>query len=281
MTTITQTACVIIPIYRIDLSASEFTSLKRCVAVLGSHPIIIVKPQSLDITSLTERFNQLRYESFDDSFFVGVVGYNRMLLSDEFYARFSQYQFMLVYQLDAFVFSDQLFYWCSRGYDYIGAPWLPRGKTPGLPRRISVGFRRKLFRWLDIHDRDNNLIHYLQLRYGVGNGGFSLRRISKMRQILSDLHDRAELYRLGTRPSWGEDLFFSIEANRYRRRISIPTMTEAARFAWETNLPAVIQLNKGALPFGCHAWDKLHREDWRPIFTELGYSLDEILNPGK
>jgi Protein of unknown function (DUF5672) len=274
-----KTVCVVIPIYRTELSASEFTALERCVSVLGNHPIILFKPERLDIAPLTERFPQLGCENFRDDFFVGVAGYNRLLLSDEFYARFSQYQFMLVYQLDAFVFSDQLLDWCSRGYDYIGAPWLPKGGTPNLPRRIALGLRRKVYRWFDIHNRHSQLTHDVQLRYSVGNGGFSLRRIERMRKVLAKLHERAEPYRLGVRRSWGEDLFFSIEANRYRRNVRIPVVAEAIKFSWETNLEAAAQLSNDKLPFGCHAWDKLHRNEWQPIFAQLGLSLGELLEP--
>ena len=32
---------------------------------------------------------------------------------------------MLIYQLDAYVFKDELLNWANKGYDYIGAPWLP------------------------------------------------------------------------------------------------------------------------------------------------------------
>ena len=35
---------------------------------------------------------------------------------------FLEYQYMLIYQLDAFVFEDKLDYFCELGYDYIGIP---------------------------------------------------------------------------------------------------------------------------------------------------------------
>ena len=46
---------------------------------------------------------------------------------------------MLIYQLDAFVFQDDLAYWCQQNYDYIGAPWLRDRDFTGL--RDKVWFR--------------------------------------------------------------------------------------------------------------------------------------------
>lgn len=44
------------------------------------------------------------------------------MLSAEFYDRFAAYEYVLIYQLDAFVFADRLAEFCQMGYDYIGAP---------------------------------------------------------------------------------------------------------------------------------------------------------------
>lgn len=41
----------------------------------------------------------------------------------------------MIYQLDAWVFNDELSSWCSLGYDYIGAPFFPyRGKNVNIRR---------------------------------------------------------------------------------------------------------------------------------------------------
>lgn len=46
------------------------------------------------------------------------------MLTKEFYLRFRQWEYLLIYQLDAYVFQDELMDWCNKGYDYIGAPFL-------------------------------------------------------------------------------------------------------------------------------------------------------------
>jgi Protein of unknown function (DUF5672) len=100
-----------------------------------------------------------------------------------------------------------------------------------------------------------------------------------MRRVLAELDQRAERHRYAVIASGHEDVFFSVEANRFSTRVRIPDLRESAHFSWETNPKAAAHLTNGELPFGCHAWDKLHRDDWRPIFARLGYSIDSLLKP--
>jgi hypothetical protein len=127
-------------------------------------------------------------------------------------------------------------------------------------------------------DVAHQAVHLWQYAYSVGNGGFSLRKVAKMREVLANLASKADRYRKGEISAHHEDMFFCVEANRYRRRLRIPSWRKAAHFAWELNPRIAAAVTKGSLPFGCHAWDKLHRDDWRPIFAELGLSIDRLLN---
>ena len=77
------------------------------------------------------------------------------MLNPNFYQRFRRFEYILIYQLDAFVFSDRLEEFCRLGYDYIGAPW-PLGDGNKHNEELVV---------------EGN--HFLT----VGNGGFSLRRV--------------------------------------------------------------------------------------------------------
>lgn len=268
---------IVIPVYRAQLSASERLSLDRCMEVLGSHPIVIVKPEHLDIDLLRDRHPQLTVESFKKEFFNGIEGYNRMMLSDEFYARFAQYEFVLIHQLDAFVFKDELLDWCARDYDYIGAPWLRKGLQPHRLRLFAAGVRRTLYRLINKQHRGRGFGSFTQLYYSAGNGGFSLRRVDKMRDALASFDAKAAPYRLNTRFPWAEDVFFSVEVNRFRRHLKTPNTEVAAHFAWESEPALASTLTGGDLPFGCHGWNKLHLEEWRPVFRRFGYDLDEIL----
>jgi hypothetical protein len=277
MPTSPQIVCVVIPCYRTELTTSEHIALTRCLTILRNHHIIVAKPMSLDLSGLARQYSLLSIESFPDENFRDVSTYNRMLLNDAFYARFAQFEYALIYQLDAFVFSDRLLEWCKLGYDYMGAPWLPSRSPPSRMRLVRAAVRRKLYRLLNRKDRSGAGLHHAQYDFCSGNGGFSLRRITAMRQVLHDLPARLRPYLEYGHYSHGEDIFFSVEANRYRTRITTPPLTQAVQFAWESHPDTAAVLNGNNLPFGCHGWDKLHRASWRPIFAQLGYDLDTLL----
>ena len=284
--------CVVIPVYRDPLTRAEQAALDQCVSVLRRYPISIVTPERLDAGDLLRHHPQLRNETFPDEFFVSAYSYNKLMLSDEFYARFAGYEYILVHQLDAFVFSDQLHDGCMRGYDYVGAPWIWSPRRPTLPYRLYMAALRRLCRLIDRPRPDDpppDKFFQRQLCYATGNGGLSLRRVARMRQVLARFPRRAEIYRNGKPATWaerprgrlGEDVFFSIEANRYWRHVKTPGLAIAVRFAWETGPPIAARLTGGQLPFGCHGWDKLHVDHWRPVFAGLGYDLDDLLRETK
>jgi Protein of unknown function (DUF5672) len=267
MIAIQKTACVVVPVYTTALEPSEWASLDRCIAVLGSHPIILAKPHGLDIRPILAIHPTLLSESFADDYFTSVKDYNRLLLKDEFYARFAAYEFMLICQLDAFVFFDRLQEWCRRGYDYVGAPWIPHNNPPGKLELLASALRRKYFRITNRQYKHKAGDHHGQQHYSVGNGGFSLRKIASMRSVLSQLDQRAEPYRNGERTPWAEDIFFCIEANRYRPHLAIPGFEESTNFAWETHPEVAARFCKTALPFGFHAWNKLSKGEWASILS--------------
>jgi len=239
---------VVIPVYRADMSAYERISFRQCLRVLGHYPIILVKPQGLDLGDLLATHPGLATASFADSFFENVAGYNHLLMSEAFYAEFARFQFILIHQLDAFVFRDELREWCARGYDYIGAPHV----TQRLARAGSRGNPR------------------LALRKVLMNGGFSLRNVAACRRFLWIFR---RFY--GT---WkgNEDGLFSLHYPRLylgSAFLNLPTWDQALPFAFEQRPAECYALNHHRLPLGCHAWERYDLEFWRPFFRENGYEI--------
>ena len=271
---------IVIPSHRSRLERFERLALERCVQLLRGRPLVMALPADADPAPLRDVSPQLQFERFAPECFRSVADYNRLLLSDEFYARFASFDHMLIHQLDAFVFRDELAAWCARDYDYIGAPWLPRPRLPSAWARGVLGVKRRFYRLLDRRFPGGGVRH-AQYDYTAGNGGLSLRRIAVMRSMLERFAARLEQYRHYRHHSLGEDIFFCVEANRYRTHVRTPPLRVAARFAWESAPMAAAQLTAGALPFGCHGWNRLHREYWRPVFAGFGIALDEVLDqPG-
>lgn len=234
---------VVIPIYKAELTSSERISLQQCLSVLSKYPLVIVKPDQLNIKLLLKEFPSLQSKSFQNHYFESIAGYNQLMISTSFYKSFSAYEYMLIYQLDAFVFKDKLQEWCRSGYDYIGAPGLEA---------------ESLFK-LQASEKDE-LTEALSSQRPVLNGGLSLRRIPALIRYL-------KIYNLFF-PKWvgNEDKLFSLDARRLapmRFFIKLPHWEAALQFSFEKSPAASFELNAEELPFGCHAWEKYDPKFWK------------------
>jgi hypothetical protein len=264
-------AVVVIPFYKDRLSSFEQISLKQCLSILSDYDIVAIKPDKLNLETIIPVKSFAGIISFDDNYFETIYGYNQLMLSAHFYKNFLNYEYILIYQLDAFVFADQLEYWCDQGFDYIGAPWL-RSKSHSS---ILSTFLHKIknYRYVRYNIKDKNGLPKIeQLEDRVGNGGFSLRRVSLFVEYCSKFESLIESYRMRKDSWFNEDIFWAVELNRKKRRLKIPNVKKALQFAFETNPFRALKLNNNKLPFGCHAWDK-NLDFWRPIFKEKGYDI--------
>jgi len=238
---------VIIPIYRPHLLADEIISLKQCFKILNNHKIIFIAPQGLECTEYEGYCMQklCEFVFFDNSYFNDIHGYNKLMLSAQFYKRFLQYKFILIYQLDAYVFSDQLIHWCKKNYDFIGAPTPPHENKTGE------------IQFLKTYAKFAMLLNH-RVRH-VGNGGLSLRKTSTCYWLLKMLPGRVK--------NWGfnnEDGFFKYWGNLLFPFIKLPTEEEALLFSVETEPAEALGKLQHILPFGCHAFRKYDWEAWRP-----------------
>lgn len=121
-----KSCAVVIPAYSETLNEFERASLSRVVQVLGDeYDIYFVCPESLDLHNYEEVVGKVNLpEPFrmKDIYFMNRRTYSEMCELPAFYERFSEYEYMLLYQLDAWVFENRLQQFCDMGYDYIGAP---------------------------------------------------------------------------------------------------------------------------------------------------------------
>ena len=104
-----QRVAVVVPMHnRSELSRDEQISFAHLVHYLRPYDKYLVVPESLSIT-----LPGCELKRFGDEYFGSVAANTRLLLSENFYASFRQYQYILIYHLDALVFSDQLSAWCG------------------------------------------------------------------------------------------------------------------------------------------------------------------------
>ncbi|MBE6095226.1 MAG: hypothetical protein E7199_07140 [Schwartzia succinivorans] len=221
---------IVIPIYRETLSVCEQISLSQVRRILGRYPICFVAPEKM------RRFLTNKgcvAEFFPDKCLSSRLEYSKLLLVPDFYARFKHYQYMLLYQLDAFVFFDRLHHFCSLGYDFIGAP---------MP--YSSNFKTKV---------------------GI-NGGLALRKNDsciRVTQMLQKMNIDSKMRQVFKK---AEDRFFSYCGGSEDIPFSVPRVAISSDFSIEFNVAHCWdRLSSEHLPFGCHAWSKsVYFELWRP-----------------
>ena len=281
---------ILIPVYRGTPTRTESASLGQCLQVLGSHPIVLVTHSGLDLGAYRELWARydipFRTEFFEETCFDTLEAYNRLCLSPDFYRRFAaDHDYMLICQTDAWVFRDELDYWCSQNYDYIGAP-------------IYFPYNEKRF---------------TRIFFGIGNGGFCLRKISHCLKVVR--HNRKKTFlkpRALMRMYWYYFLYNEAFTSNILKRLGlvgkvmakcfgisnttgyfiqnhinedmlfgtwaaqswgladcrIPDELTAARFSMELNAPQLYKRLGDKLPFGCHAFEKWNYLDfWKEHIT--------------
>jgi hypothetical protein len=262
--------CIVIPVHNANPSAFELISYKQCCSVLEKHAIFIIAPEGLDLKrykGISENPQTIYVPAFWQN---SLMNYNKLKLSNFFYSLFQDYEFLLTYELDAFVFRDELYNWCSDKFDYIGAPWFEGYDKP-----------------------TDKLI-------GVGNSGFSLRRISVMKKLLKKFYYKDPVkYQVGNKVKlkallqspyyWArnqfgenftiqnagfvhEDLVLAQMARRFPA-FKIASIDEASRFSFEANPSLLYRRNNNQLPMGCHAWWKYDFNFWKPHIEAFGHNL--------
>lgn len=267
---------VVIPIISPKIEGVEFVSLKRGLRVFKRYHIIYLCSDTID-TTFYELINKeygvpFQKKVFPSHCFDGTRSYNQLCLNVDFYKAFIDFDYMLIYQLDAFVFRDELLQWCDKDYDFIGGPWL-------CPWSNDV----------------ENINHW-----EVGNGGFCLRKVKTFIDILSDRtklkkplksyqrfcfeqqrrilkHPGLRLwYFFRAKLGYHNTLAYYIkhEANedkifaqcQYNGLMKMPSAQEALSFSFDMRPATCYAFTKGQLPFGCHMWYKYGNDDFWSSF---------------
>jgi hypothetical protein len=242
----------------------EAISLEQCFRVLGHHPIRLVCPTGLDVSAYRRITPVLEVDFLPSHRLASYRAFNRMKILPFFYERYAAYEFLLTYELEE---------WCEQAWDYIGAPWFDGHNNA---RRDAAPI-------------------------GVGNGGFSLRRISTMLRVMRSWKairptlnvysewrsctDRLPrgLWRLLGNLIWrncfhhylnrfseNEDIFWSCAGDRIAGFRLAPYQV-ARHFSFEVNPERLFLECGNKLPFGCHKWMEYQPDFWRPLIEAEGY----------
>jgi hypothetical protein len=217
-------ACIGVPIYKQTLNPLEIISLERLFAIEKEHKIFFITFPQLDTDFYSKYLrNQknLDITYFNQKYFSSIDGYNKLLLSSHFYKRFDRFEYILIYQLDALIIKDELNHWCSRDYDYIGAPWFDIETKYSFYQKLCNS-SNAIFRWIKRKVDFNK-----GQKIFVGNGGFSLRKIKTFKSVskwLPFIEPNLFKYKIN------EDIVWSILVPKYFRNFKIPCREEALFF---------------------------------------------------
>lgn len=218
---------IIIPTHTFDLKDYEIMSLKQVLSFYQNKyndiDIAISYPWDLDIYEL-EKYNinltsgilTFKHHPY---WFNSDINYNKLCLKNDFYFPFvNNYEYMLIYQLDAFIFKDELHYWCNKEYDYIG----------GFD---AVGWFSKY----------------------AFNGGLSLRKLSIFNKLTSenDLLDINNYYPGG----FQEDQIFTNLIYKNGHNILLEDLVKFA-INIQNFQEYFFNLLDPNLPFGCHRFQR-------------------------
>jgi hypothetical protein len=269
---------VVVPAYCEVLKDWERFAFLNNIRRLGKHTFALVVPQSMDCSQYVELAPSIEIVRFPDDNFRSADSYSLLCLSDHFYAAFSAYRYLLICQLDAYIFSSEINHWISLDIDFVGG-----AVSKSDPQQ------NQFIRWI------NSL-----------NGGLSLRNVASHRRVLKsknlvdcerlsfELHrdmapttafmDRSPYYRaklalhafaarcrsgfkdltssefitgLRTGQILAEDQFWSRFAPRFDPSFKVASLAEAKLFSAQFSLDLTMSLFRQHPPFGCHGRDIL------------------------
>ncbi len=268
----TKRVAIMVPLPTPDLSADDEVSMRHLRKHLDHYDKFLLVPKGMGI-----RMDGFQVMELDRRHFGSAANHNRMLYRTDFWEKFADYEYVLMYHLDALVFSDQLLDWCGQGLDYIGSPFLICKDSP----------------WVRVER--------------CGNGGFALYRVPSVIKVLWNryLADPSKYYedhcwRLiefrskllkslrSAAPAWlkkraapglsqqlwkmerievnerGNDLFWSDKAKDFLPGFKVGTLEQGLAFSFEMEPRRCLERTGGKMPFGCHAWGRYDRAFWEP-----------------
>lgn len=221
--------CIVIITHKEKLEGNDLWSFEKVIRVFSQRrDIKLIIPENIT-TSFYERYSDfIDIQKVSTEWLDSLRSYNEMCCTTEFYDMFSDYEYILICQTDVFIFKDELDYFMELGYDWYGAPWP--------------------------HLKDK-----------VGNGGLSLRKVSKMREIV-------EKNKFNHKSIGGsEDTWFCIN---HENELNICPLDVACNFSLE-NIKDEYLGYVNDLPMGLHSKYTYH------LWDEDGKKFMELKNSKK
>ncbi len=255
---------VITPVYKKKLSENEYLSIKSSLQNLKNYDKVIIAPEKfLDDQEFIDTWENYGYRVvfFKDNYFINVDSYNNLMLTKMFYSHFTDYEYMLILQLDVLIFSNSLDYWMNKNLDYVGAPWI-KNDLNGIRFNFSGNgglSLRKIKTFISVLE-SNQLIRkedYYDVLPISGN-----LKIILLLSLLFKLKFKynATVFRFFYKKQ--EDFFWAFYAHFFVKEFKVANIEDSLAFAFERYPEYCFEQNNHCLPFGVHAWEKYNPSFW-------------------
>lgn len=277
------TPVVVIPIPAPQLRAPEQLSLQRACRLLAAHPLVLLCPEGRAaaiaeaVAAVVGGGARFTLHPVPDPWMASVRAYNQLMLRPAFYAHYRAHSHLLIHQLDATVFADELLAWCGRPWDYIGPPCYGPDDPfdPLQPAFIGVGglSLRRVAAFEAALAAAPLVFRHRDLRRHLRGWSRRGRLVMQARWLACRLSGGCRL----PAPANGlahwlginEDRIFGRQLPAVLSSFRVAPYDEAVRFGIDRH-PAEQLRRLGRLPFGAHAWWTLpgHRELWDPWLAQ-------------
>lgn len=261
----------LVPIYRWPLSRHEGHALEFLLRQLGDREIRLIAPTSLSITGLGWAI-----ERFPDHCFANRDSYSQLLLSRNFYARFAEWEWLLIVQPDALVLGPDITPWLEQPWDYIGAPWLG---PDGSFHRVGNGglCLRRTAACIRVLEAPRPASSFAGILPGTHAPDLTLspwpKRFFEALRIWRETRCSAAAY--ASRYTLNEDRFWSDRASIFDPTFRVAPVAAGLQFSFE-QAPRLAYSITGKLPFGTHAWETYDRSFWLDAVPGLREELGEL-----
>lgn len=254
--------CVIIPVHKPVIAADEAISLLACKIHLSGYNCYLVYPDGMDTSAYTGIHPGLLLKPVNADWLSSIEKYNKMKVSIGFYQLFAKYEYMLTYELDAYIFNSDLEKAGAFAFDYIGAPFF-EGYWAAKPGAAFMAGGNSGFSVRNIQSCVKALASLKKYRTHWLFYKMLLSRSSRLRANLNKwTKGKYEVFITGRFAfdfegfHLNEDVIWSEIIPQLVPSFSIADPISALRFSFEYNLEDSLGLNNGNLPLGCHAWAK-------------------------
>lgn len=248
--------CIVIPVYTVDLTPVDNAGLTRLAKVVGdkNYPTIFVCPEELDLSNYKKIYPNFEVFEFDKKWFKGLYEYSQLCMQYEFYNRFSDYEYMFMYQLDSYIWEDRIEEVCKMGYDYIGGPIFSGLSTWDLVDKKTGKYTPK-----------------------IGNGGCGWRKIETFKDICDPNGEFRQTYNITDEylsKIYIEDKYFCNDIEKMYD-LKKPSLEKTLTIVWDMSIPEIWESlgDKKFFPMCAHGIYRYY-PFWKDKIEE--YSSDEI-----